>query len=75
MILDKAGKLSFKSFENPEAYNKIQRAQTSNKIYPFIIDWVNSREIDGVIPSNTVENSENAKNFLSIFISIPKHLL
>lgn len=36
MILDKAGKLSFKSFENPEAYNKIQRAQTSNKIYPFI---------------------------------------
>ena len=39
MILDKAGKLSFKSFENPEAYNKIQKKlrQVTKYIHLFHI--------------------------------------
>ncbi len=35
LILNKSGRLSFKSFEDADAYNKIQRAQTSNRIYGY----------------------------------------
>lgn len=35
LILEKAGTLSFRSYENAESYNKIQRAQNSNRIYSF----------------------------------------
>lgn len=35
MILEKSGTLSYQSYENTEAYDKIQRAQSSNKIFAF----------------------------------------
>lgn len=35
LILEKAGTLSLNSFEDTESYNKIQRAQNSNKVYSY----------------------------------------